>query len=216
MIQSVLPYPQTSDIEESNRIRKLSEYVARNGPEFEMKVKVKEAGNIAFSFLDPNENSAGNQFYNWLLFCAKHFYTCQQVEQIEAQHCSSIRAASSSGLIDLTQEDYSYCTSLLTKNTGSKECIKELRNWFLARSHSASAISFLLIDYMNHLNISQMGNSEGHGPGLFKNMLHTLYAINDIMFNSAAATSEGPYTRYSYNDFSVREKVRQIVSHHNQ
>ena len=198
MIQSVLPSLQTSNIEETNRIRKLSEYVARNGPEFEMKVKAKEAGNVAFSFLDPNENPAGNQFYMWLQFCAKRNYTSQQVEQIEAQHCLSIRAASSSGLIDLSQEDYSYCMSLLTKNTGSKECIKEIRNWFLARSHSASAISFLFIDFLKHLNKTHQENSEteqGSEQGLFKSMLHTVYAINDIMFNSAIATSEGPYTR---------------------
>lgn len=192
MIQSVFPHPPVGDAEEINRIRKLAEYVARNGPEFEIKVKQKEAGNIAFSFLDPNENPSGNHFYMWLLFCAMHFYTSQQVEQIESQHCLSIGAASASGLIDLSQADYSHYMGLLSKNSGSKECIKELRNWFLSRSHSASAISFLFLDHMKNLIATRQQNEQG----LFKSMLHTVYAINDIMFNSAAARSEGPYTRY--------------------
>jgi hypothetical protein len=59
MIQSVLPHPPLNDVEEINRIKKLSEYVARNGPEFEEKVRLKEVGNSAFSFLTASENPAG-------------------------------------------------------------------------------------------------------------------------------------------------------------
>ena len=77
-------------------------------------------------------------------------------------------------------------------NTGSKDCIKEIRNWFLARAHSATAISFLFIDYMRNINAK---HAESPEQSLFKNMLHTVYAINDIMFNSSVARSEGPYTR---------------------
>lgn len=192
MIQSTLPHPPVGDADSVNRICKLAEYVARNGPEFEIKVKEKEAGNAAFSFLDPHVDLLGNQYYSWLLFCAKHFYTAEQVEQIETQHCSRIRSASLSGMIDLTQEDYTFYMTLLSKNTGSKEFIKEARNWFLTRSHSASAVSFLFIDHMKNLCATFVQTQES---GLFKSMLHAVYAINDIMFNSAAATSEGPYTR---------------------
>lgn len=59
MIQSVLPHPPVGDTEENARVKKLTEYVARNGPEFELKVKEKEASNPAVSFLNPNENPAG-------------------------------------------------------------------------------------------------------------------------------------------------------------
>jgi hypothetical protein len=193
MIQSVLPYPPTEDVDEVNRIKKLSEYVARNGPEFEAKVKEKEVGNSAFSFLSANDNFKGHQFYMWLLFCAKHFYTQEQVEQIELEHVHRIGEASVLGAVDLTQEDYSYFLNILAKNSGSKESIKELRNWFLGRSHSAASIIFLFVDHMKNLCLSHINNPE---QGLFKNMLHTVYAINDIMFNSAAACTEGPYTRY--------------------
>ena len=192
MIQSVIPCSSLGDPEKVNRIRKLAEYVARNGPEFEVKVKEKESDNVLFSFLDPVVDNPGNLLYSWQLFCAKHFYTTEQIENIEAQHCTRLRPASLTGCIELSSEDYSSYMSLLAKNTGSKELIKEIRNWFLARSHSASAISFLIIDYMTGLSITFATNQE---PGLFKSMLHTVYAINDIMFNSAAATSEGPYTR---------------------
>lgn len=82
--------------------------------------------------------------------------------------------------------------NLLTKNTGSKECIKEIRNWFLMRSHSAVAISFLIIDYMKNMHILYSTNNE---QGLFKAMLHTLYSVNDVMFNAGSARTEGPYTR---------------------
>jgi hypothetical protein len=197
MIQSVLPHPAVGDADSVNRIRKLAEYVARNGPEFEIKVKEKEAGNAAFSFLDPLIDLLGNQYYSWLLFCAKHYYTAEQVEQIETQHCSRMRSASLSGMVDLTQEDYTFYMTLLSKNTGSKEFIKEARNWFLTRSHSASAISFLFIDHMKNLCANFVPNQES---GLFKSMLHAVYAINDIMFNSAAANSEGPYTRWETVD----------------
>jgi hypothetical protein len=116
--------------------------------------------------------------------------------QIESDHCQRIQEAASMGLLDLTQDDYSYYMNLLYKNTGSKECIKELRNWFLMRSHSAVAISFLLLEYMKNLNINHISNfQENQGLGLFKPMLHTVYAINDIMFNSSLARTEGPYTR---------------------
>lgn len=192
MIQSVLPHPPVGDVDMVNRIRKLTEYVSRNGPQFEIKVKEKEAGNVAFSFLDPNVNPSGHHFYSWQLFCAKHFYTTEQIEQIEAEHRLRIGPSSARGAIDLSQEDYSFYMSLLLKNTGSKECIKELRNWFLARSHSAFSIGFLFIDHMMNLISTFAQNKE---PGLFKCMLSTVYAINDIMFNSAAANSDGPYTR---------------------
>lgn len=190
-MQSVLPHPPVGDLEAVNRIRKLAEYVARNGPEFESKVKEKEAGNTAFSFLDKEINAPGNRFYCWLLFCAKHFYSQDQVETIEIQHSLRIGQASATGSIDLTEEDDASFRLLLAKNTGSKECIKELRNWFISHSHSASAISFLFIEHMKNLNAANVNSQEA---GIFKSMLHTVYAINDIMFNSAAANSDGPYT----------------------
>jgi Surp module/CID domain len=191
MIESVIPHPPVGDLDTVNRIRKLAEYVARNGPEFELKVKEKEAGNVAFSFLDRDLNPPGNRFYSWLLFCAKHFYTLDQVDAIETQHSLRIGQASVTGSLDLTEEDDAFFRSLLIKNTGSKECIKELRNWFISHSHSASAISFLFIEHMKNLNATCANSQDA---GLFKSMLHTVYSINDIMFNSAGANSDGPYT----------------------
>jgi hypothetical protein len=75
MIQSVLPHPPLNDVEEINRIKKLSEYVARNGPEFEEKVRLKEVGNSAFSFLTASENPAGIYSHAYIhIFAYIHMY----------------------------------------------------------------------------------------------------------------------------------------------
>lgn len=59
---SVPPRPPGDQVL-ANIIEKLAEFVARNGPEFEMNIKAKQKDNQKFLFLKPNNEF--NAFYNW-------------------------------------------------------------------------------------------------------------------------------------------------------
>ena len=65
-----IPCPPPEEATLADTIKKMVAYVARNGPDFEEKVKLKEANNPMFSFLyDTTSDTYG--FYRWQLFCAK-------------------------------------------------------------------------------------------------------------------------------------------------
>jgi hypothetical protein len=187
-MQSAIPYSAPVDLEEGNRIKKLAEYVARNGPEFEAKVREKEASNPMFTFLNRSENLAGYCYYQWILFCSRHFYSAEQMHMIEEAHRQRVAPAAAAGALEIVPEDHSEFTALLAKNGGTKEIIRDIRNWFMDRSHSAVSLSFAILDFMKTQRASLPATL------LFQKLLYTVYATNDIIFNAASARSEGHYT----------------------
>ena len=210
-MQSALPYPppkvvpgEATGTEDNEiiRIRKLVEYVVRNGPDFEEKVRQKEANNPKFSFLQSESNPAGYLYYRWFLFCGKHFYTPEQIEQIEYHHCLRILPVARLGQLEMTQEDYQQCHVLLANNNGTKDMIKAIRSWTIARAHSITAIAFAFLDFIvaQRHTVTQQGIPPDK---VFQKLLHTVYVLNDVVFNHAQARTEGPYTMLIANSEAV-------------
>jgi hypothetical protein len=160
-MEQVLPFPAPSillsvsdstgnnkDKEKENsislcdRIKKLVPYVARNGKEFEDKVKQKEGENSLFNFLylsgyascgdidNGNINSSncilnksneGYWYYKWMLYCVQKGLSPSDVQNIEKKHIEYLKAdiLRNPGFLDLIDEDKAELKYWLPKNTGS-------------------------------------------------------------------------------------------------
>ena len=201
---NALPFPPPDNSEEAHSILKLAEYVSRNGPQFEDKVKLKEENNPKFSFLFPDKNENGYRFYRWKLYTTLNNYSPDSIANIEAKYKETILSAPS-GYIKLTSDDYSLLISLLSQNTGSKESIRAIRKWILDRSHSlASIINTACSSYLKQLLNTNCIN--------FHACLYVIYVINDVLFNSSDTTTYGVYTRImSKNECNQPIDVFQIL-----
>ena len=78
---------------------------------------------------------------------------------------------------------------MLRSNTGSKDSIINIRRWVLKRAHSIVAIGILFESYAKSV-CAVSADSEVD----FLRLLHLVYVINDILFNSKSASTSGPYT----------------------
>jgi hypothetical protein len=185
MSEFSIPHRSPGDIALADRIRKLVVYVARNGREFEEKVKQKELNNPLFQFLF-NAQSPGYFFYRWMLCCEQHQFNQDQVSVIEEKYCSQL-TEQPPGYIDLAGDDTQTLQSLLANNSGSKECIKYLRKWVVDRAHSVVAIAREMRSFVMTANFADKAE-------LFKQLLHTIYVVNDIFYNCEGANTNGPYT----------------------
>lgn len=92
------------------------------------------------------------------------------------------------GSIDLTPEDKTSLHTLLENNTGSKDDIKEIREWIMARCHSLIAVGVELNSFVKKKYSSMCC------PESFSKIFYTIYVINDLFFNGAGATTSGLYT----------------------
>jgi len=189
------PKPASADGEddEAIRIRRHVEEMLRqgaNGAAYEERLRKQEAINPKYLFLDPMINAAGHGYYRWRLFCERQGYTAEQVCGVEAEHSQRLRPAAVHGTIDLTADDRARCLHMLQRNTGTKDAIKELRTFVLQRAHSAVAVGAALLAF----TASERANAAAPERA-FRKLLHTLYVINDVVFNHGNATTDGPYTR---------------------
>ena len=160
-MEKILPFPapllllsavaDSSESREDNhlslcdRIRKLAPYVARNGKEFEDKVKQKEGENPLFNFLNLsgyaifggiesnngilNKANEGYWYYKWMLYCAQKGLSNSDIQNVEKKHVEFLKSEilQNSGFLDLIDEDKAELQYWLPKNTGSKDFIKALR-----------------------------------------------------------------------------------------
>jgi hypothetical protein len=184
-----VPAPAPSDAEECIAIDKLVEYVSRNGVAFEEKVKLNEVANPKFSFLYEEQNQAGYSYYQWRLFCVRRRYTPDQVHAIENVHTAKLEACQP-GYMSLLDSDTSALSTLLTNNNGSKDTVKSFRKWILTRAHSLAAIAFEFMGFLDMFAATQ----QGAGAVIYQKVLHSIYIINDVLFNGSNATTLGPYT----------------------
>lgn len=185
-ITFALPCPRLDQTEENSEIYtcidQLSTYVAKNGEEFENKTKVKEKDNPKFNFLFET-NSFEYNHYKWRVLCCKLNLNDEQEREIIKLFVSKLLSYPA-GTIDLIESDKQYFCDLLLNNTGTKDKIKVLRKWTLERSHSMASIASVIANFIENQKQSQ--NS-------FKSILHTIYVINDILFNGNSATAYGIY-----------------------
>jgi len=189
------PKPASADGEddEATRIRRHVEEMLRqgaNGAAYEERLRKQEVASPKYLFLDPMINAAGHGYYRWRLFCERQGYTAEQVRGVEAEHSQRLRPAAVHGTIDLTADDRARCLHMLQRNTGTKDAIKELRTFVLQRAHSAVAVGAALLAF----TASERANAAAPERA-FRKLLHTLYVINDVVFNHSNATTDGPYTK---------------------
>ena len=177
----------------ATRIKKLVGYVCRNGVDFENMVKQKESGNVKFDFLRDGE---GADYYKWQLFCGRRHYTEDTINRIESRHRDRIIGLPP-GYLDLSQEDRDALRNFLETNTGSKECVKMIRKWILERAHSMIAIGAQLRYFVS----SQLAPQPSEE--VFTKLLHTVYIVNDVLFNRSSVTMKGPYTRILGNSWEA-------------
>lgn len=188
----VIPSIPPEERELQERIQKLVTYVARNGIQFEAKVREKEANNPNFEFLR-DETSEDYNYYKWMLFIAVNNYSVEQVQQMKNKHNHKLEWKAP-GTLDLTAADEGYIKSLLQGNNGSKDAIKSIRKWVLDRSHSVVKIGLVFRHYGQELR---------RVPNTYSQLLHTAYVVNDIFYNSKGARLKGPYTRLATHDAHI-------------
>lgn len=87
---------------------------------------------------------------------------------------------------NLVDTDKIELQSMLRTNSGSKDKIKQLRKWILDRCHSLPVICDCIHQYVQEMRSTS--NS-------FTAILHTIYVINDVLYNSANATMLGVYLK---------------------
>lgn len=188
----VIPSLPPEEPEVLERIKKLVAYVARNGEQFEVKVREKEANNPHFSFLT-DATSEQHHYYKWMLFIAVHHYTEDQVRQMESKHNHKIEWRTP-GSLDLTPADEQQFRSQLLANNGSKDAIKSIRKWVLDRAHSMIKIGRVFRNYSNDLT---------RLPNSYSQLLHAAYVVNDLFYNCKGARILGPYTRLLTSDIPI-------------
>ena len=168
--------PQSHDV--TDAIHKLASYVKKNGVVFEDICRQKEKDNPKFKFLSPGDESY--YYYKWALLCSLKNYGPEQIKQLEESFRQSL-LSTNPGHIDICIEDNIQLMESLRANHGSKEQIRSLRKWILDRAHSCVAIGRVLYTVIKSATE-------------FIKMLHCVYVINDVFFNSSAAKIKGPYT----------------------
>lgn len=188
----VIPASAPADEELAARIKKLATYVARNGIEFERKIREKEGNNPQFQFLFDSSGD-GYLYYRWVLFCTENQYTDAQVKCMEDNHSHRIEWRAPSGVLQLTQSDELDLQTLLENNIGTKDSIKALRKWTLDRSHSVVHIGLKFSQFADRL-------AQENGSAAHTRLLHTAYVLNDILYNAKSARPAGPYTRIAQTD----------------
>lgn len=173
-------FPIADDVassEDAATILKLAEYVARVGPEFEVKVMEKEASNPKFRFLKQTKLKL---LYCWHVFCLRYHISEDVKKGLLIKHNLMMKMCSA-GTLGLVREDLDYIQNALCSNTGSKDAIQALRRWSVERWHSSFAIGLEMWKYVESVLV-------------FPQVLHTMYVINDILVNGTSATTKGIYT----------------------
>ena len=199
-----------------DRIKKLVPYVARNGKEFEDKVKQKEGENSQFNFFYLsgyasygdiengsncilNKSNEGYWYYKWMLYCVQKGLSSSDIQNIEKKHIEYLKAdiIRNPGFLDLIDEDKVELQYWLPKNTGSKDFIKALRKWILDRSHSIRAIGIYFCHFINDLSSTVLSTNSAAADILsaFNKILHSIYVLNDVLYNCNGASAMGPYTK---------------------
>lgn len=180
----IVPYPPPTDPEDRKRITALAAYVAKNGADIEKAVLQKEQNNPKFNFLRGGEYAG---FYQWSIFVSKQNYTDEVVNRLLTQHAERLQNTAA-GYLDLLVEDRRVLENMLINNNGSKDGIKTIRCWITDRAHSMAVIADVIAAHVRCL-------AQTRAPATSTKILHTIYLINDVFFNSAGLSQFGPYTQ---------------------
>jgi hypothetical protein len=189
------------DLEDQKIIDKFTEYLVRNGPDFEAKLREKEKNNPKFAFLFGGENS---DYFLWKKSFLQSLHLPSASSQ-EQQHpffpsptpqyqypphsyekpppipyptanAFPVDPYSSQPFLQVypNNPEEQELVHLLEQLSGSTESIKEGKNWILQRPQMASDISLLLRSRMQFLTDPQK-------------RIHLLYLINDVLYHAMKA-----------------------------
>jgi hypothetical protein len=187
------PAPPPSDPELQKRIDKLVEYIAKNGPEFEIVIRDKQHDNPDYAFVFGGE---GHAYYRYMLWVAGRppyphmmpppmgpmmhgppmhqpayppFYDQHQHfgahGEYEAAASQSFKGLSGPLPADVAAELHDVVTNL----NGTKESIKGAKTWFMQRAPFAPALAEALRERVFALEDSER-------------QLHIVFLVNDILF----------------------------------
>lgn len=217
----VFPYPPPEDDTElTDRIQKLATYVARNGKEFEAKVKEKEQSNPQFSFL-ADTSCEGYLYYQWHLFCLTHQYTPEQIEGMSSKHKSKLLGLLPKGVMELSTQDSTQLLTMLQSSNGSKDTIKTARKWIVDRCQCIVNIGVIIRKYVisvaarsqqrSSSSSSSLGtttDADGVGGSIqadnsFSQILFTIYILNDLFYNTRLIKVGPFYSKLLHTEITV-------------
>ncbi|CAM0909482.1 unnamed protein product [Alopecurus aequalis] len=191
------PAPPPADPELQKRIDKLVEYIAKNGPEFEIVIRDKQHDNPDYAFVFGGE---GHAYYRYMLWVAGRppyppgsmhmmppmgpmmhgppmhqpayppFY--DQHQHFGAHGHGEYEAAAQSfkGLSGPLPADVAAeLHDVLTNLNGTKESIKGAKTWFMQRAPFAPALAGAIRERVFALEDSER-------------QLHIVFLVNDILF----------------------------------
>ncbi|KAJ4798639.1 SWAP (Suppressor-of-White-APricot)/surp RNA-binding domain-containing protein [Rhynchospora pubera] len=190
------PVGPPADPELQKRIDKLVEYIAKNGPEFEIMIREKQHDNPDYAFLFGGE---GHSYYNYRLFLigGAHFNSPPQYphmpphagglpqmahpvphnppyyeHQAQPPVQSYYEQRPFKGLHGPLPSDVAAeLEEVLRGLSGTKESIKGAKSWFMQRAPFAPALAEVLRD-----RVFAMDDPE--------RQLHIIFLANDILFES--------------------------------
>lgn len=186
---SVVPYGAPKDAELAERVRLIAQQVYQVGHHIESSLLVTPQG----EFLQDHTCDA-YRYYTWILYALKEGISLERLADLERLHVNRIAPIGRRGGLKLTSSDQFDLLLKLQTNTGSKESIKAIRKWVLDRAHSIICISSMIKDYVDKVVTSCAASGVNNITMVFDKVLYTLYAVNDILFNSKDVSSIGVYT----------------------
>jgi hypothetical protein len=184
---SFTPKPEDSAL--FDRISKLVQYAAQNGPSFIEMVANKQQNNPEYAFLQPGTAQYG--FFRWHLYCQLYNHPIDQPlegaapaqPQAPPQQPDPLpNPAAPSTPYGLTADAHAGFTQVLASLTGSKEAIKSSQAWFMSSAHHAQGLALMMAERTVHLAEPDK-------------QLHVIYLANDILFKSLATRQ--PNTEFS-------------------
>jgi hypothetical protein len=194
------PAPPPADPDLQKRIDKLVEYIAKNGPEFEIVIRDKQHDNPDYAFVFGGD---GHAYYRYMLWAAGRppyphmmppppmgpmmhgplpmyppFYDQHQHfgahghGEYEAAAAQPFKGLSGPLPVDVAAELHDVLASL----NGTKESIKGAKTWFMQRAPFAPALAEAIRERVFALEDSER-------------QLHIVFLVNDILFEGYVSVS---------------------------
>ncbi|KAK9907575.1 hypothetical protein WJX75_006303 [Coccomyxa subellipsoidea] len=160
----------------AQRISKLAQFAARNGPSFVDLMRTKQAGNAEYAFLN---SGVGSGYWRWILYCT--LYNLPVDKPLAPQGF----AAQSSGsqqlqpqIAALPPEVSGGFSQVLAVLTASKESIRASKDWFMACAPHAAGMAAMMADHVSK-------------AASYDSQLHVLYLANDVLLKGQTQRGEG-------------------------
>ena len=140
--QGYVPRPTAppSDPEVASTIKKLAEYVHKNGADFERMMKEKQTENTKFSFLFGGD---GHDYYCWCKHCAAMNITAAQVAAQVAVHLA--QQPPPAPIPTLTDAHKAELRGMLSALSGTKDNIKTGQKWMMERWKESRDVMALVL-----------------------------------------------------------------------